>query len=569
MTAAQTPTPARHLSTPTQVAQGWAQTSLDSQNHIDAHISTAVEAQTSAPANQKSALKDAALGRTQTTRPANDPPAPIRGSSAGPDFLDGHPHTDAHTGRAVEGTFSPQANVVATPILLAPSGTSTAAVAIPHSAPTPEAPLPFKTDQDDHCAPDARSTSVVLVQDLPGDHPACDAQNLTVAGDVDQPTANRESMAIHAALSAVSSPREASGTPLPIDGSLLADQTPPPAKGFSDAILLAPGAENAGSPAPAIGQPTPTGPPPGLADPLLALAADVLDDLESVRIANENRLRQLTRDEEDSDGEERGFGLTLDHPDVARLDALVTALADAEKAATKNLEKRLREHALYPWLKRQKGVGDKQAARLLASIGDPYMRPEMVREDGTVEPARPRTVSELWAYSGYHVVNIPAGHPDVGNQTSTASGGKTGHPDQRENCTQSLFVGVAPKRARGQRANWSSTAKMRAYLIAESCMKQLKRTCPADEEVGYATHVDGCECAHFRKVYDAAREKYANATHAVECVRCGPKGKPAPAGSDLSRKHKQARALRIVAKELLKDLWREARRIHLGEEEMA
>ena len=54
-----------------------------------------------------------------------------------------------------------------------------------------------------------------------------------------------------------------------------------------------------------------------LADPSLMLAADVVDDLERVRIANENRLRQLTRAEVDSDGEERGFGLSADHPDVA------------------------------------------------------------------------------------------------------------------------------------------------------------------------------------------------------------------------------------------------------------
>jgi hypothetical protein len=325
------------------------------------------------------------------------------------------------------------------------------------------------------------------------------------------------------------------------------------------------GVDEAGSPVPAISPAATSVPAPGLADPLLALAADVLDDLETVRIANENRLRQLTRDEEDADGEERGFGLTLDHPDVARLNTLVSALTDAEKAATKNLEKRLREHALYPWLKRQKGVGDKQAARLLAAIGDPYMRPEIVRQDGTVELARPRTVSELWAYCGYHV--LPAGQTARDIQSFIASGGKTGHPDQSRRDAHALVVGVAPKRARGQRANWSSTAKMRAFLIAESCMKQLKRTCPADEEAGYATHADDCECSYYRKVYDAARQKYADATHNVECVRCGPKGKPAPAGSPLSRKHKQARALRIVAKELLKDLWREARRIHLGDED--
>ena len=507
------------------------------------------------------------LGRNQISRPTTDVPTPIVGSSAGPDSLDGHMNLETQGRPVVEGPSSPQANAAALAIGHAPAGTSTTAAATVDARPITVPPLPFKTGQDDHCAPDARSTSVVPAENLPGDQRMLEDQSVPVAGEADQPTAISDATPKVAPLSAARSPREATVLSAPRSGAPLADQTPPPATRRTNSITRSSGADEAGSPAPTFAVAAPILASLGLADPLLALAADVLDDLESVRIANENRLRQLTRDEEDSDGEERGFGLTLDHPDVARLNALVTALADAEKAATKNLEKRLREHALYPWLKRQKGVGDKQAARLLASIGDPYMRPEMVREDSTVEAARPRSVSELWAYTGYHVVNFPAGHPVVEHQTSTASGGKAGHPDQGTSGDLRVFVGVAPKRARGQRANWSSAAKMRAYLIAESTMKQLKRTCPADEEAGYATHVDGCECSAYRKVYDAAREKYADAVHHAECIRCGPKGKPAPVGSDLSRKHKQARALRIVAKELLKGLWREARRIHLGEEE--
>ena len=83
---------------------------------------------------------------------------------------------------------------------------------------------------------------------------------------------------------------------------------------------------------------------------------------------------------------------------------------------------------------------------------------------------------------------------------------------------------------------------MRAFLVAESCIKQ--------------------SGTPHRAVYDATRAKYADALHAAECIRCGPKGKPAPIGSPLSDGHKHARALRAVAKEVLKELWREARRIH-------
>lgn len=290
---------------------------------------------------------------------------------------------------------------------------------------------------------------------------------------------------------------------------------------------------------------------PVLADPLLALAADVLDDLERVRIANENRLRQLTRTEVDSDGEERGFGLDPTHPDVARLAALVGALRKAEHDAELNLCRLLRQHPLGRWMKAQKGIGEKQGARLLAAIGDPYWN--------TLHN-RPRTVSELWSYAGYHV--LPAGQDSTDAQSAFASGSLlrsgheqtdtqnrgaaaalTGNPDQVLPDPQRRRVGVAATRARGQRANWSATAKMRAYLIAESCMKA---------------------GGPYREVYDAGRTKYASATHQVECRRCGPAGHPAPVGSPLSAGHQHTRALRLVAKTILRDLWDEARRLHGG-----
>jgi hypothetical protein len=306
---------------------------------------------------------------------------------------------------------------------------------------------------------------------------------------------------------------------------------------------------------------------PLLADPLLALAADVLSDLEKVRIANENRLRQLTRSVEDKDGETRGFGLDVAHPDVARLAALIEMLGDAEHKAVLNLGRRMRQHPLGKWMAAQKGIGEKQGARLLAAIGDPYIRPEIVREDGTVEPVRPRTVSELWALCGYHVIKTPVsghGSPDAhstfaadgsgfpvdhagpGAQGRFVGGEMNGHPGHSRVGTRTTNAGVAPKRARGRRANWSATAKMRAFLIAESCMKQPSGT-------------------RYRDVYEATRAKYADAVHAAECVRCGPKSRPALPGSDLSDGHKHARALRAVAKEVLKDLWREARDIHARE----
>jgi hypothetical protein len=268
--------------------------------------------------------------------------------------------------------------------------------------------------------------------------------------------------------------------------------------------------------------------------PLLALLADVLDDLERTRIANENRLRQLTRDEADSDGEERGFGLTLDQPQVAALADVVTALGKLEHQSTLNLQRAVRKHPLGPWVKATVGVGEKQGARLLAAIGDPYWN--------TLHD-RPRLVSELWAYCGLHV--LPAAQSARETHTGSGGGGKQGDPGHSPAVTHSGPAGVAPTRARGQRANWSTVAKTRAYLIAESCIKQAR--------------------SPYRAVYDDGRTKYADAIHAAPCRRCGPSGKPADTGTPLSAGHQHARAMRLVMKELLRDLWSESKRLHADE----
>lgn len=253
--------------------------------------------------------------------------------------------------------------------------------------------------------------------------------------------------------------------------------------------------------------------PLALADPTLALLAEVLDDLERTRIANENRLRQLTRTETDSDGLERGFGLTLDHPDVARLAGIVEAIGTLEHQAELNLARQLRAHPLGPWIKAQIGIGPKQGARLLAAIGDPYWN--------TLHD-RPRTVSELWAYCGLHV--LPASRTPNGDHSLNAGGDQTGHADHTATDAQITLVGVAAKRKKGQQANWSNTAKMRANLIAQSCIKKA--------------------ASPYRPIYDQRRAHTAE-TH-----------------PEWTLGHSHNDGLRIVAKEILKDLWIQARALH-------
>lgn len=234
---------------------------------------------------------------------------------------------------------------------------------------------------------------------------------------------------------------------------------------------------------------------PILFDPLLSLAADVVDDLESNRIANENRLRQLTRTEPDEDGEMRGFGLDVTNPNVARLSAIVDSMREMEHAATLNLQRAMKAHALGPWVQETRGVGLKQAARLLACIGDPYWN--------TLHE-RPRTVSELWSYCGMAVT--PEGN--------------------------------GPRRRKGMKVNWNPDARMRVRMIAESIVKA---------------------GGPYRLVYDERKADTEGRVHAVECPQCVGSSK---VGEPWRPGHRHADALRVVGKEVLKDMWLEARRIH-------
>lgn len=85
------------------------------------------------------------------------------------------------------------------------------------------------------------------------------------------------------------------------------------------------------------------------------------------------------------------------------------------------------------------------------------------------------------------------------------------------------YCGYAPgqKRKKGVKANWNATAKMRANRVAESCIKQMG--------------------SPYRVIYDKARASWAD--------------------RDVKDGHKHNHALRVTAKEILKDLFLEARTI--------
>lgn len=255
---------------------------------------------------------------------------------------------------------------------------------------------------------------------------------------------------------------------------------------------------------------------------IIEACAKSLDEVESARMAIQNRVGAAERAGRDSvaqalrDALEGPYNPSInDH----------TGLLSIEKGLQKNLEKAMKAHPLYPWVQREKGIGAKQAGRLLAAIGDPYWN-ELYD--------RPRKVSELISYAGYSVDN-----------------------------------GVAVHREAGKKSPWSSDAKTRAFLMAKSCLKTpqgryaalLKEARAHADEAVHNVDCSGCgTCGTCGGRLGKNRVEHLEATGCSKRINA-----KAAAGSPLSRGHAQSRALRFVAKQILKDIWAESRDLYAEE----
>lgn len=240
-----------------------------------------------------------------------------------------------------------------------------------------------------------------------------------------------------------------------------------------------------------------------IADPMLFTLAQTLQDYETLRIAEEHRLRIFSTpsDVPDEDGVCRGFGYAEDSDEVQVVKGLIDPLKDLEHRTVLSLQKRMRVNPIWLYFKDVKGVGEKTLARLMACIGDPYLRP---LDDGSYEP---RTVSQLWAYCGMHTM------PNKDGEI------------------------IAAKRMKGVQANWNTEAKTRLFLLSQGLLRQ-----------GIRKDKDGNQFAvtPYGQLY-LDRRAHTAVTH--------PEWNPGHGLND---------ALRIMGKELLKQLWRAAREIHTG-----
>lgn len=238
-------------------------------------------------------------------------------------------------------------------------------------------------------------------------------------------------------------------------------------------------------------------------DPMLFTLAQTLQDYETLRIAEEHRLRifSMPSDVPDEDGVCRGFGYAEDSDEVQVVKGLIDPLKDLEHRTVLSLQKRMRVNPIWPYFKDVKGVGEKTLARLMACIGDPYLRP---LDDGSYTS---RTVSQLWAYCGMHTM------PNKDGEI------------------------IAAKRMKGVQANWNTEAKTRLFLLSQNLLRQ-----------GIRKDKDGNQYAvtEYGQLY-LDRRAHTAVTH--------PEWNPGHGLND---------ALRIMGKELLKQLWRAAREIHTG-----
>lgn len=266
-------------------------------------------------------------------------------------------------------------------------------------------------------------------------------------------------------------------------------------------------------------------PDPVITEPLdvvpIGALAEWVENMEGFREAITAQFNQMTKTEPDSDGIMRGKAMAEDHPAVVQAATFVEMVVEAEKEMVKLLENTVRAHPLGPWIMRQRGIGPKAIGRLLGMIGDPAWNSLYKRR---------RKVSELITYCGF----------SPGTQ----------------------------RRVKGEQLGHSPDAKMRVWNVVDATNKQLRKPCKKflreDGSYDRVEHVPGeCKCSPYRVVYDEARARYKDSEHNEECPQCSVKGAPpAPIGSPRSPGHLHAMAYRVVGKQLLKDIWAEANRIH-------
>lgn len=192
---------------------------------------------------------------------------------------------------------------------------------------------------------------------------------------------------------------------------------------------------------------------------LMGHYARQLWDIQKVRLALGNRIAAMDRD-----------GVPEVHQSV--LGEQMLTMEKAERALNLHLARLARKHPMRSWIDQAPGIGLPGFARLMGITGSLDRFPN---------------VAKLWAYLGMHVV-----------------------------------AGEAPKRRKGEKANWSPQGRVLCHQLGDSIVK-LGR-------------------GKYREAYDRKKADY-------EQNRL-----------DWTQARRHNAAMRYAVKELLKDMWLEWRR---------
>jgi hypothetical protein len=229
----------------------------------------------------------------------------------------------------------------------------------------------------------------------------------------------------------------------------------------------------------------------------LRLWSETLMTYQDARIATENRLRGGLQ------------GPLIDADLFTGLLAPASATEALCKKALRTVLRRIELPELLAWQENTPGIGDYQLARFLGHLGHPlWATPHHWEGTGSnrvlvADPPHRRSVAQLRQYCGH------------------------GAPARR---TKGMtFEQLA--------SQGSPMLKKIVWGMVDSSIKNRRHGSP------------------YAALYDLVKSDLEGRTHTAECVRCGPSGRPAGPDTPWKPGHIHAHAMRVVGKQLLKDIW--------------
>ncbi|MCU4183994.1 hypothetical protein K6U06_06455 [Acidiferrimicrobium sp. IK] len=254
-------------------------------------------------------------------------------------------------------------------------------------------------------------------------------------------------------------------------------------------------------------------------------------------------------------------------------DLFASELAEAEKTehrirlALRRQYRRAAPAGVIAWQKESKGIGEDILARLLGHLGHPRVATPSHWEGSGDErklvpdPPFARTVGELWQFCGHGRPGRPSkgmsaeelfalGNPQLKMLVHVLAECAIKQPGRSLACAQASVdphdrSGAGDLLDPGQRR---PDAHMSSAGVDPSTTPPIERPTPTG----------GSGVWPYRQVYEQRRTATVDRAHQAPCVRCGPSGHPAAAGTPWSAGHQHADALRIVGKEILRDIWKAA-----------